>query len=162
MSYIREKYTYLKGLADGLGIDENTKEGKLFLGVLELLDEITYTLEELDEEVAELDEMVEFLDDDLNVLEDEVYGDLDDGDFDFYDMDDDDDDYMFSESLYDNEFYCPSCGTYIELDEDDEELAVVCPECQQVIEIYTDDDLEYDEDEFEDEDDDEDEDESDD
>lgn len=151
MSYIREKFTYLKGMADGMGINEDTNEGKLLLGMLELLDEITYTLDELDEEVGELDEMVEFLDDDLNVLEDEVYGEIDDeDDYDYFDLDDDN--YLFDEPFVDNEFYCPSCGAFIELDEDDEELAVVCPECHQVIEIYADDELEYDEDEFEDED----------
>lgn len=155
MSYIREKFTYLKGLADGLGINDETKEGKILLGMLELLDEVTYAIEELDDEVSEIDEMVEFLDDDLNVLEDEVYADLEDDEFDYYDMDEDDDYLMYQEPLFDNEFYCPSCGAFIELDEDDEELAIVCPECHQVIEIYSgdDDELDYEEDEFEDEDD---------
>lgn len=151
MSYIREKFAYLQGLAEGLGINEDSNEGKILLGMMDLLDEITYTLESLDDEVAELDEMVNYLDDDLNVLEDEVYGDFDDDDLDMYD-DYADDDYLFSQP-FDNEFYCPNCGYYLELDDDDEDVAIVCPECQQVIEIYSDDDLEYDEDEFEDEDD---------
>lgn len=147
MSYIREKYTYIQGLADGLGIDDESKEGKLILAMLELLDEITYTLDELDEEVAELDEMVDFIDEDLNMLEDEVYDDFgDEDDFDF--MPYDDDMYTrFHDPFFDNEFYCPGCGCYLELEADD--AAIVCPECHQVIEFFDDEEFEYEEDEFE-------------
>ena len=35
---MKEKAAYLKGLIDGLGIDENTKEGKVIKAMSELLD----------------------------------------------------------------------------------------------------------------------------
>ena len=34
---MKEKAAYLKGLIDGLGIDENTKEGKVIKAMSELL-----------------------------------------------------------------------------------------------------------------------------
>lgn len=34
---MREKAAYLKGLVEGLGIDENTKEGKVIKAMSELL-----------------------------------------------------------------------------------------------------------------------------
>ena len=40
---MKEKAAYLKGLIDGLGIDENTKEGKVIKAMSELLSEMPRT-----------------------------------------------------------------------------------------------------------------------
>ena len=40
---MKEKAAYLKGLIDGLGIDENTKEGKVIKAMSELLSEMAET-----------------------------------------------------------------------------------------------------------------------
>ena len=43
---ILEKVAYMKGLAEGLGLDTKTKEGKLLTVMIDLLDDIALELEE--------------------------------------------------------------------------------------------------------------------
>ena len=37
---LNEKVSYLRGLAEGLGLDENTNEGKLFTHIIDILDDM--------------------------------------------------------------------------------------------------------------------------
>ena len=39
-----EKVAYLKGLAEGLGIDDSTKEGKVLKLIIDILDDVVLTL----------------------------------------------------------------------------------------------------------------------
>ncbi|MDI9472221.1 MAG: hypothetical protein GX260_07115 [Tissierellia bacterium] len=142
MSLIREKYNYLQGLAEGLEIGSTSKEGKLLMGILELLDEITLNLEELEEYVEDIDETILDLDEEIAELQDEAFGMNDDLFHSFnngYDYGLDDEDYVDEEMLdYDEfEIYCPSCGAFIPYEAEDE--VIVCPECAQVIEILEED-----------------------
>lgn len=100
MEYLMQKVSYLKGLSDGLGIDESTKEGKLLLHIVDVLEEFADVLDETIDNQMDLEEYVNFIDEDLADVEDEVYGidedydedDFDDfDDFDFDDYCDDDD-----------------------------------------------------------------------
>lgn len=98
MNYLMEKVSYLKGLADGLGFEETTKEGKLLLNIVDTLGEFAEVLEVLAEDQVELEDYVDFIDEDLADLEEDVYGiddffedDYDeDFEFDFIDCCDDD------------------------------------------------------------------------
>lgn len=97
MEYLMQKVSYLKGLSDGLGIDESTKEGKLLLHIVDVLEEFADVLDETIDNQMDLEEYVNFIDEDLADVEDEVYGvdeDDDEDDFDDFDFDDycDDDD----------------------------------------------------------------------
>ncbi len=150
MAYLSEKAAYLRGLADGLKIDEAKDEGKLLLKIIEVLDEMAITIDELDEEVAEnserLDDVEECLDEVCEDL-DAVYDELDemfDEDEDCCDCDgcdgcdgDYDDEYFDDDE--DMEFYeveCDGCGEKVYFDEDminDESL--ICPNCSKKIEI---------------------------
>ena len=49
---MKEKAAYLKGLIDGLGIDENTKEGKVIKAMSELLSEMAEAVDSIDEDVT--------------------------------------------------------------------------------------------------------------
>lgn len=100
MNYLAEKVAYLKGLAEGLGIEESSKEGKMLLHVVEALEEFADVLDESIENQLELEEYVNFMDEDLADLEEDVYGldsdyyfedELDFEDFDFEDYCDDED-----------------------------------------------------------------------
>ena len=53
---IGEKVSYIKGLAEGLQLDESTKEGKVLAAIVDVLGDIAENLAEVDEE---LDEMYE-------------------------------------------------------------------------------------------------------
>ena len=44
-----EKVAYIKGLADGLGVDDSTKEGKLIRLMLDLMNDMAETIEALEE-----------------------------------------------------------------------------------------------------------------
>ena len=45
---MKEKAAYLKGLIDGLGIDESTKEGKVIKAMSELLSEMAEAVDAID------------------------------------------------------------------------------------------------------------------
>ena len=75
-----EKVAYLKGLAEGLGVDKDSKEGKLFAIIADILEDLALDVEELEESVADLDEDVEDLSDDVEEIEDFLDSVLDDED----------------------------------------------------------------------------------
>ena len=56
---VTERVAYLKGLAAGLEIDPSSKEGKLFQGIIEALDDIAFEVSDLQEVVSELGEQVD-------------------------------------------------------------------------------------------------------
>ena len=47
MSDLKKKVGYLKGLAEGLNLDETSKEGRLFNSVFDVLDEMVVVIEEI-------------------------------------------------------------------------------------------------------------------
>lgn len=74
MEYLMQKVSYLKGLANGLGISEATNEGKLLLHIVDVLEEFTDVLDETIGNQMDLEEYVNFIDEDLADVEDEIYG----------------------------------------------------------------------------------------
>ncbi|MDP4153444.1 MAG: hypothetical protein Q8865_08435 [Bacillota bacterium] len=127
---LSEKVSYLKGLMEGLGIDPNSKEGKLFAAITDVLGDAAASIEDLDDEVAALNELVDEVDEDLGNVEEEVYGAEED-----YDDDDD-------EIYYDVK--CPKCGEVIGLDEElAEDGEVICPTCGEHFEFDLPDEDEY-------------------
>jgi len=125
MSFLLERVSYLKGLADGMELDQATKEGKLLVQILDVLDDMAQAIHELDEEVGDIDEYIELMDEDLTEVEEALFEDIDD---------EDDDDEI-------DEITCPECGELIYTDLDalcddpDAELEIECPNCGTVIEI---------------------------
>jgi len=74
MDYLYERVAYLKGLAEGLGIEEESKEGKLLLHIIDTLEDFAHVMDEVVEEQEELEEYVSYIDEDLMDVEDELYG----------------------------------------------------------------------------------------
>lgn len=132
MSYIGERVSYLKGLAEGMGIsDQNSNESKLLLKIIEVLEDISDSIDMQDDALEELAEYIDDIDEDLSFVEDYL---ADEEDL-FYDDDDEDDfedflevscphceDTIFfdADALVDGELICPSCGKDI-IPSDDEE-----------------------------------------
>ena len=135
MGYLTEKVAYLKGLADGMKIDDSTNEGKLLVNILEVLDELALNLEDLNEEVIESEARI----DELEEFSADLMDELDDCDCDDCDCDDCDCDCEYDEDEEDLDFYeveCPNCKEKVYFDEDmldDDEL--FCPNCGEKIEI---------------------------
>ena len=74
---ICEKIAYIKGLAEGLGLDEATKEGKVLTAIIDLLSDITEEICDIEDGCDELMEQIDAVDEDLSALEDIIYEDDD-------------------------------------------------------------------------------------
>lgn len=125
MEFLYEKVAYLKGLADGLEIEETTKEGRLLINIIDALEDFADAIVELNEDTEEMAEYVEAMDEDLTNLED-----------DFYEEDDDDED--DDEDIDFVEVECPNCHEDVYIDEDllyEDDIDVVCPRCHEVVDF---------------------------
>ena len=140
---INEKAAYIKGLAEGVELDNSTKEGKLILALIDLVSDMADAIAELEEDVDTAFDYCDELDEDLGAVEEMLYDDeCCDCDCDCCDEDcdlDEDDEEFF-------EVECPACGETICFDGsvDPEELA--CPACGEKFEcIIAEDDFAEDE-----------------
>ena len=85
---IGEKVSYIKGLAEGLKVDESTNEGKVITAILDVLGEMAENLAEVDEELDDVADVMTDLEESVSDLEDDVYGydededEMEDDDFD--------------------------------------------------------------------------------
>lgn len=128
---LSKKVAYLKGLMEGLKIDETTNEGKVLAAIADILDEMAAAIEDVADEVNEAVELIDVLDEDLGELEEDFY-DLGDDDDD--EEDDEDFDFGDDEELY--ECVCPSCGDTICLGENIiAEGSIECPNCGENLEF---------------------------
>ena len=121
---ISEKVAYIKGLAEGLSLDEKTAEGKVLAAIIDVLGDVASAIAGLKEDTEYLDAYVEELDEDLGALEEECYDCCCDDDC-CCDEDDDccccDDDFV--------EVECPECGETVCLDDTIDLEKITCPAC---------------------------------
>lgn len=132
MKYLSEEVAYLRGLAEGLEIESETKEGKMICKIIDVLENLTDTLDDMQEDYDELVEYVESVDEDLSDVEDILYEEDDDD----FDDDYDDEDYDDEDELSYIEMECPNCGDLVDIDEEllfDDSVDVICPNCQAII-----------------------------
>ena len=135
MGYLSERVSYLRGLADGLEISDDTKEGKLLKVIIDVLDDIAISVEEVEDEQKALLDDIDDIDARLEDAEDIIYEDCD--------CDCDDDDCCCGcdcdeEDIEYTDLECPNCGAEIELDSaiiDEEKNVLICPDCKEEIEI---------------------------
>ena len=99
-------------------------EAKVISAMIELLDDMAFSVEELEEQQDLINDDLDEMDEIVGELEDYVYGDDCDcehcGDMEF------------------EEVTCPSCGAEIELDDDmisDDCSYFICPSCHEKIDI---------------------------
>lgn len=145
---ISERVSYLKGLADGMKISDDSNEGKLLKEIISLLADMCDEIDAIDDAQIELAEQLDAVDEDLAAIEEIVYedfeecdGDCEDCDLDceFNDFDDDDEVYEMTcpkcndivyvdnEMLSEGDINCPNCGE--KLDFDFEGCDGNCEEC---------------------------------
>ncbi len=130
-----EKVAYVKGLAEGLGYDNTSKEGKILAAILDILEDVAHDIEDLEENAWDLGEAIDQVSDDLADIEEVVYDED-------YDEDDDDEcdcccgcgDADGEPAFY--EVTCPACGNTITIDEDVLDLGEIeCPNCGETLEF---------------------------
>ena len=121
---ISEKVAYLKGLAEGLALDTETKEGKLIAAIIDVLDEMSIRFEDIDDNLVDLEDGLDAVSDDLSEVEETLY-EMDDDD---EELDDDaeyfettgpvcQEEIVFDEDTLDSgEIRCPNCGEKLEFD----------------------------------------------
>ena len=154
---IVERAAYLKGLTEGMGIDPESKEGKLWYALNDLLHDMAHEIEDLQACSMDQADMIDEIADELEYLE-EITCDLDlpeeydscdcdckchcdceDEDDDDDDDDDDDEDDEDEEIEYDGIIYdatCPVCGEEISFGQETlEEGSVNCPGCGELLEF---------------------------
>jgi len=114
---LKEKISYLQGLAEGLNIEDASKEGRVLSGIIDVLEDMAEQIEDIEEAHIDLEDYVESIDEDLYELEGDVFGD------------DADDDLV--------EVECPNCQETVcfeaEIMDDEDLIEVTCPNCDEVV-----------------------------
>ena len=129
---ITEKVAYLKGLAEGMELNAEKKEGKLLLAIIDVLEDIALELSDIEDAQEELGEGLDAVSDDLEDVEDLLYGeddedDEEDGEYELDDLGEDEDCYATT---------CPTCEETIYFDESVlEDGEVICPNCGEKLEF---------------------------
>lgn len=124
---ISEKVAYLKGLAEGLALDSDTKEGKLLAAIIDVLDDMAEKFVDLEDELCDVEDGLDAVSDDLSDVEQALY-ELDDDVDEDEDEDDDDESYFVTT--------CPACEEEIVFNEDNLESGEIrCPNCGEKLEL---------------------------
>ena len=125
---LTEKIAYIKGLAEGLNLDESKAEVKVINAIVDLLDDMAYSVADMEELYDELSAQVDEIDQDLADVESDVY---DDEDCDCCDCCDDEDE---EDPFY--EVTCGACGQTLNVSEDVLlEGEIECPNCGELLEF---------------------------
>lgn len=151
-----EKAAYLKGLAEGLGVEPGSKEGKLWDALTDLLSDMAHEIEDLQAADMDFADALDEMSEDLTYLEEltcqlDVPSDMENisscqncaGCYGPEDEDDEDEDDE-ENSVYDGVIYdvtCPNCGNEFSFDEDTlNQGSVQCPGCGELLEFDLDED----------------------
>ena len=151
---IVERAAYLKGLTEGLGVDPDSRDGKLWGALTDLLSDMAHEIEDLQSGALDFADALDEIGDELGYLE-ELTGELDlpedeededeedeeDNIVPFSDADgeesadeEEDEEIPFDGVLYDVK--CPVCGEEITFGEETlEEGSIECPKCGEVLEF---------------------------
>ena len=120
---ILEKVAYMKGLAEGIGLDVKSKEGKLLKVMMDILDDVALELQDIRDEQSDLEEGLDAVSDDLADVETYLYEEDDE------EEEDGEDDDVYQTT-------CPNCEEEIFFDEDIlAEGSVLCPNCGEELEF---------------------------
>ncbi len=131
-----EKLAYVKGLVEGLGLDDTKKDTKVIKSLLDLIEDIVDNVANLQDGFTELQEQIDAVDEDLGEVEKDLYGDEDGCDCDCCSghIDDAPVKKEIDELFY--EVTCPTCGETICLDEDMINAGEMeCPNCGEKLEF---------------------------
>ncbi|HIZ54628.1 MAG TPA: hypothetical protein H9671_00265 [Firmicutes bacterium] len=125
---LTEKVSYVKGLMEGMDLDQNAKENKLMAAIIDLLDDMARSIADLEDANDEMTELMDIIDEDLGAVEEFVYG-----------CEDDDEGCDCCDGCDDEELYevvCPTCGETICIDEDMlDKGEIACPQCGEDLEF---------------------------
>ena len=126
---LTEKISYIKGLVEGLSLDESKPEVKVINAIVDLLDDMAYSVSDMEDLYDDLSAQVDEIDQDLADVESDIYDDEEDDDCDCCDFDDEDNPFyevtcgafgqklnVSEDVLLEGEIECPNCGELLEFD----------------------------------------------
>ena len=137
---ISEKAAYLKGLMDGLSMNQETDEGKMIAAIVDLLGDLSRKVTDIEDTTIAISDELDEIEEDLDAIEDFIMDEEDDDeDWDDEDYDEEGFDYGDEETtIYEVE--C-ACGEVIAFDEEVlEEGSMICPNCGETLEFTFEDD----------------------
>ena len=123
---LSEKQAYIKGLADGMKLNDGSDEIKLIKEIIDLLGDVTEAIDEIDDDLETLNDYIEEVDEDLGDVEELLYDEEFDDDFDDEDECDGDCENCGEDMIC---ALCPSCGEQICFESDTDPSEIVCPAC---------------------------------
>ena len=114
-----ERVSYIRGLMEGLGLDEKDPMGRVVSEIVDVLDEMAATVEDMDDYMTELDEYVGEIDEDLEAVEEFLDEECDcESEDDFYSV------------------ICPNCGEEFCVDDETAQKGELnCPNCGEELEF---------------------------
>lgn len=116
MESLKESVAYLHGLVEGIDLDTTTKEGRILVGIVDTLGEITSAIDRIKMRQNELEIYLDSLDEEVMDLEESLYRS-------------DEDDLV--------EVECPQCHDIVCFDagilEDEDTIEVTCPNCDSIV-----------------------------
>lgn len=145
-----ERVSYIRGLAEGLELDEDKKEVKVLNAIIDLLDDMALSMSEMEDNLNDMADQLDAVDEDLGSLEDDFY---DDGEEDDNGEDQDEEEVaddsgdadcyyevtcpkchetvcLTQDIIENGEMECPNCGETLEFDFDEED-GCTCESCKQ-------------------------------
>ncbi len=131
---LTENAAYIKGLAEGLGVNDSTQEGKIISKLIELVSDMAERISILEEENDAIYGYLEEMATDIIEIENDIYDDEEPYEYDDYSDLNDDDEYDYDEEL--DDFYqieCPSCGEIVCFSEEIDLESLACPACGEPI-----------------------------
>lgn len=123
MNYLKEKVAYLKGLAEGMQLNESTNEGRLIKAIIEVLNDFAIVVDDMEEVQEQMSDQIDSIDEDLAEIEGIMFDEAGlhckgrDGNVDIE---------------------CPHCNEKVSVDEDlldDKNSTILCPHCHKDIEV---------------------------
>jgi DNA-directed RNA polymerase subunit RPC12/RpoP len=123
MNYLKEKVAYLKGLAEGMQLNESTNESRLIKAIIEVLNDFAIVVDNMEEIQEQMSDQIDSIDEDLAEIEGIMFDEaglqckVRDGNVDIE---------------------CPHCNEKVSVDEnllDDKSSTILCPHCHKDIEV---------------------------
>lgn len=131
-----EKVAYLKGLAEGLNLNAEKAETKMFHAIMDVLEDLADSTNDIEDTIAVMTEQLDAVDEDLDALESIVYDECDCCCDEYDDFDDCGCGCGCDEEGEYYEVECPACHEIVCVDEGIlEEGSIDCPNCGETLEF---------------------------